>query len=1049
MKNTNIFKKKRFWNITTLVAAILTCAIAAPAIIVPSFLNYQAYYNEMVSDREHQKYLASLPLEFKGISATLADGAIFYANGRAHAKSEDFKVVAHFTEKGKDFDTNLLPYDFSVSAPDDFAEKGGAVTVSYTYTYPDDSNDPNAEPRKETKETQVNVSLTDVVLSKLEVLEKPYQTVYPEGAKFDSKGMTFNATYNDGTVIKIGYLDTNVESDANLETGQTSVKVVYNDGKTSATCDVPVTVLSQAAYDQQTTASNIVSLKEEKPLTMNVDDSLSTAKPILRATYQNGNKLNISDEMLTIKSSVEVASMEKNCYLDIALKDNPNVKLLVPVNIKMVSQAENFASNGGSSKDVDSYILSNGNISKEGQAKVVEGASSITFTINSEVVSRNALGVRLSNRTVSKDGKSVLPLDAAKFLSVKINDSDYPASNAVISGYGKTAEDVAKYVFEELTLPDVVLNKGINKIELSFNNDLDVDGVKAKVAVDSISQKSESVSEFYQDIGEAIANGDDLKDSLNIEKISDFGVINNDYGNGITSDGTYLYSVYLKGSNATVVKIDSKTGEAVAKSKATGAFFQEYFAGITIYDGQLIIFKKDGGKMSTSLKDFKEGSEFKDYDGFKFEGLDKTPLRDVYYNQNKEQFIVFYGGSGVVKFAFFDKNFQLVKELSAPKENNDGTPRRMTADGNYIYINYFRKDLYTPVINVFDWEGNRVNTEKVVIPNTLEKMGITSAKSSCIPGIVAHNNGIYFSFRKEGSVNGGSGSAIVKASLKVLDEARVSDLSLGEYASACVDNKATPSFTPKALFSNYGKVPDSELGWTMGGVSDGENIYLANNLRSNEKTQITKIDKTKKIVANSVKFETGGKDGDNSQLFIKDGKLYCILFNNKIVSIKLDSFYEGIALKEDNTLPFDEVIKAMGTEATIKGVQWNESAQKFIVLSNKGEIFFLDAEGKILKKITSKAPSGYTLGSVTSDSKFFYVSYKKNTQADLPIDVYTWDGTLVSSVTPRSPKNGTTKYNIQSIFTHQGKLLTTLTSWDNANSFLYLWNIKYDQDVFK
>ena len=129
---TRKFKRGVMWACTGV--AVLVAAVTAIDIMIPSYYDWKDYYDAAIAEREEQKYLNSLPFEFLGISATLADGVESYKNGKAAPENEDLRVIAHFTEKGKDFDEVLRSGDFEISYPDSFSQSGGNITVSYSYT---------------------------------------------------------------------------------------------------------------------------------------------------------------------------------------------------------------------------------------------------------------------------------------------------------------------------------------------------------------------------------------------------------------------------------------------------------------------------------------------------------------------------------------------------------------------------------------------------------------------------------------------------------------------------------------------------------------------------------------------------------------------------------------------------------------------------------------------------------------------------------------------------------------------------------------------------
>ena len=146
--------------IVGIACGVIVVAVAL-GVMFGSYGNWRGYYDRLMAEREHQKYLESLPLELTGISAALADGVVFYDNGTADPEAYDFTVSANFTEKGREFSRKLSLGDYSIEVPDDFADHGGAVTISYTYQpeKAEDAAEDDPLPDPITKTTQVNISL--------------------------------------------------------------------------------------------------------------------------------------------------------------------------------------------------------------------------------------------------------------------------------------------------------------------------------------------------------------------------------------------------------------------------------------------------------------------------------------------------------------------------------------------------------------------------------------------------------------------------------------------------------------------------------------------------------------------------------------------------------------------------------------------------------------------------------------------------------------------------------------------------------------------------
>lgn len=1053
----DIFKKRKFWTISTISAAFLACAIIVPVVIVPSYLKYQEYYNNMKSDLEHQKYLNSLPLELKGISATLAEDVYFYANGRATPSNEDFDVVAHFTEKGKDFDEKLQPSDFSIAAPEDFSLKGGVVNISYTYTYPKEDDTDESEPKQETKTAEVNCSLTEVRLAKLEVVENPYKIVYAENDVFDPEGMTLSATYNDGTAVKISYLD--ITSDkAPLALGKTSETLTYTDGKSEISLDFPINVKSKEEYAKEVSDSNIVSLSSAKGISLTEGSELTKAKPVIRAKYKNGNNLIIADSLYSLTGNIDKASFMKNCILTVTLNSNSTITARLPIEVKNSLEAEdsNVATLVGGEKKVDvSDFELNGGLLVDSGTKVtaIEKPNSISFNMNSQRVAKTNLSLRIANRSISEDKKSIQSLKLSDVMSIKVNGRMFPSyASTILPGYGNSEEDTQKYVFEEVKLPDVALNKGDNKIDFTF--DYSKVGNLGSVAVDSLVFSTSYEGEFYSDLDELLLSGESIGASSEVTKIVDFGNGNQAgvYGHAIANDGKYLYTTFTNYANPgikrtmSVAKIDPATGAVIAKSARTVADFQEASAGILAYGGKLIVFGESGKRYSTNIADFKEGAAFVEDDSLNFEGLEGQIIKDVYYNSERKEFAVMYGSSNI---SIFDENLKQIKKLSLPSSFNGGEIRRMSGNNRHIFVNYRDDGLYMPSLVIFDWEGNNVG--KAIVPNSSEVMGsvVTNLSHTNVQGITCLNGEMYFSVLKWGNENGGDATAFIKLKLDDVKEDRALNLNFGEYLASCEDmGGKNPVFNISPTTGTVGKI-GKDAGWAMGGISDGEYIYLSMNIGGNGKSAIYKVNPLDySTIATSKTFSTGKGSGDNSRMFIKNDTIYVIGLENKLFSLPTNSFTNGVDFKEDNSQVFKKVIDSLAGKGTIKSAYWSDTTAQYVVMDSIGKMYLLDEQGNIKKTVALKSHGSMKASSLTGDDKYIYVSYSQNEQKNIPFDTYTWDGEYIASGTPTGVSfGGYSEYNIQSIFFHNGEMYYVLCTWNNSASGMYLWKVSVDNSI--
>lgn len=1057
----NIFKlftNKRFLIIFCIALSVLICLIATLSIMIPSYVSYRKYYDNIMAEKEHQKYLQSLPLEFLGISAELKDGVEYYDNGRSYPGEDDFNVTAHFTEKGKNFDEKLRTGTYGMTVPGDFVTNGGTVQISYTFT----SDEEGAEPV--TKTADVPITLIPVKLVTLRILEMPYRVAYKEGMTFEKEGMTAQAVYNDGTTIALDTDDITVETTGALTVNSDSAEISYSSGEDKITAAVPIDVKNEAEY----TDGNIVSLTTEGKCYVAEGAALSSANPTVRATYDNGNRLIVDDSEYDVTGNIERATFMKNCILTVSLKDDPSVSHRTPVGVRNGIEAENATVTGDGYKTnaVDGYVFENGEYVSAGSSTVVENAEKISFKIDSAAVAQTSFSLRLANRSTDADG-NVVPVRLSDILGIKVNGRLVPVYVSTVLG----GADIDGYVFEDVSLPDIALNRGENNIELTLSYDV-ADGVTPAVAIDRIDLSTMFEGKIYNDFNDCLLAGLETgtASDVAVEKIKDFhSDLGGPYGHAMCNDGTYIYVPYTSWSSGlrgiTVAKYDPASGEVICKSAKTDALFAEATAGITYYDGKIILFCADGTQVFTDAASFDEGCTFASYDGFAFKGLEEYIIRDVYYNSALDKFAVFYStnntGEWTANAAIFDGDMKLVSELALPGDAT-ANPVRLSGGKELIYVNYTKDGIYTPKLYLFDWEGSSLGN--VIIPNTIAVMGgssvITHPNSTNTQGMTELNGELYFTILKFGSNPGGDQTMYLKASYPEIPEDRELILNFGENIVANGDRGFVPEFDVQPAVGAYGAVGSITSGSTMGGVSDGEYLYVAMNPGDNTKTVVYKINsQTYEVVAQSVSMATSAPTswaGDNSQLFIKDGTLYCVVFDNKVLSIKLDAFANNCTLTETTDLPFDEVNAAMtARETTLKGAYWSDAVGKFALVDKANGMYLLDEDGAIIGDMVSlKTHSGMKVTSVTGDDKYVYVAYSANNQQNVPFDIYTWEGVYVGSGAPEGvhlredidDEGSDQPYNIQAIFFHEGEMFATFCSWTGSGysgeTGAYLWKMK-------
>ena len=1036
-------KIKRKWiNVALGAVAGIVVVTTAATVIGSSYSQYKSYYNDVQSQKEHQKYLDSLPLELLGITAELKDSVTYYANGRATPKADDFLVKAQFTEKGKESETILQSKDFTMSVPEDFSSKGGKISIAYTYTYKEKENassslesseeTPN-ETKTVTKTAEVDVSLTAVKLERLKMEEKPYRVYYSDNMKFSMEGAKLLAVYNDGEEKEIDPSAVSVENGGVLKAGQTNAKITYKEGGDSASFDVPINVVKETDYVD----GNIVSIAQEGEVLLEEGQLLSTAKVNIRGSYANGNRLLVDPNEYTVEGNVSNASFMKNCILTIQMK-NSSLFAKTAAKVINVISADEMTNENGNKKSVSAFINSS---KEEKETNVIEGASSLSFKLNVSYVCKAKFNLRLANI-----GQEDIYL--GKNVNLSVNGFEIPLGNQILLSPTKGV-----YSLNDILLPDLVLKEGENQIKLIIK-----DGNK-NLAVEQFEVYNVFEGTIFSSLDDymgEVAKKNDVFDAK-LSQVTDWTSTPNPYCHGLTTDGQFIYGTTTFWSSEKrsikVIKIDPQTSKVMATSKATSADYLESCTGITYYDGKLILFHQDGKQSYIEVNNFNDGASFIDCqvgeEILRFEGMEGKEIRDVYYNPSLERFAVLADS----EVTLFGKDMKKISSFAPKIIGNYGKITRMSGTSKYILVNYSKDGNNRPTIAVYDYEGKRIGQYQ--IPNSLEDMGgeekLPKPAKMNTQGIVYLNGVFYFSILRFNQATVGDAFSVMSAKLRSVKENVESKYSLGEYIGACADTYS-PKETTSPVLGNLGNL--SESGYQMGLASDGEYIYAAKNLNGNGSTQILKINPTTwETEESSATFDTmlpKNEDGsyptdDNSQLMIKDDKIYTFVYPDKdkcrALSLPLN--------KLTNSQPVEEVLPFEGkTNARVRSCYYSDITSRYSVIDDNKLLYFFDEAGEqVGDTIQLKGYSGMSVSSITGDEKYLYVSYRVNNQPTLPVDIYTLAGSYIGQASVNGIKLGEQGFNVQSILSFKGELYAGVCSWQGEGG-TYLWKVKTDSSVF-
>ncbi|HBK01747.1 MAG TPA: hypothetical protein DDY77_01780 [Clostridiales bacterium] len=1000
-KTIEVLKSKKFLRIFTVALSLVLIGVFALVTILSSYIPWKDYYDKAVAEKEHQKYLNSLPFEFLGISMELSDGVRYYTDGRANPKKGDFEVTAHFTEKGKDSDTILSTDEFTIEVPETFSEKGGTIKASYTYQ-PEDTKDDKGEtvtPEPITKTATIDISLTKVALSKLELTENPYRVHYSDAMKFDPEGIKLNATYNNGDVIALEEKDIKVLGDGKLTADTKAVKVSYELDGTSLDCDVPVTVQTAATFSE----GNVIKLETEGEVSLSNGADTSTAEPIVRATYDTGNRLIIGKDEYSVKGNVKNASFEKNCILTVSYKGNENISCKTAASVVSGFESEDGTATtivGGTKKTVTDV---NG-----AQVGVTEGfkkGNTIGFNISASAINKGQLALRLANKSSSA-------VKLANVMSLKVNGREVPIDARLSLA---AASDKAKYDFTTLIIATPLLKAQSNGISIAFEADADV-------AFDLAEYSTKYDGVFYSSMDEYITQclTKGITPQLIVSMSSDWQeafVKGSQYLHGMCSDGKNYYVAHSAFATERAIRIskhDVETGKIIATSPLTEAKSNETYASCAYIDGKIVAFYSDGTFVAIN-SDLK--GEWESFDGLKFKdereenAIDFTgkPVKDVFYNGALQKYAAFIGNQVYI----FNKDMVLETQFSPARDDR----MRMSGSTDYIYVSTSADGKYQPNIQIYDWSGKKVGT--AVIPNTQEIMdeGVINAGSHInlakvnSQGIVTMNDSWYISFScwQQSAAGIGDRGCVIKVDYPQISDDLDMTFSTGEYYDIANDQGKTLSATPSSL-----KLIEKS-GWSMDGVSDGTYIYYMNNTSGNGATTVYKYNPlTDETVARSAQ-NTHKTEGDNSKAFIKDGKV-CYIAGGKVYSCKLDEFVNNCEFKEDSS--FEEI----NTFGKAFAAAWSDIAGRYAIIA-AGKLNILSGSG--VKIATDIAVANAK--SVTADDKYVYVVRSANKWDNNPIEIFTWDGVKVGTLGVSGYESNATLaaenwFNVQGVYMHNGNL---------------------------
>ena len=254
------------------------------------------------------------------------------------------------------------------------------------------------------KTTSFNLTVENVVLSKIAIKTNPAKTSYYAGDTLNTSGLTLTATYNNGTTKTItnGFTCT----PTTLSTAGTQKVTVTYGGKT-ANFNVTVTAVTVSSISIKTTPSK---------MSYFVGDTLDTTGLTLTATYNNGTTKTVSSgftctpEALNTAGSQEITvtysgktttfdvNVENIALLSIAIKTNPTkTSYYVGDTLNTSGLTLTATYNNGTTKTISSgFACTPTTLDAIGtqMINVVYGEKTAEFTVNVTAVSVSSIAVK-------------------------------------------------------------------------------------------------------------------------------------------------------------------------------------------------------------------------------------------------------------------------------------------------------------------------------------------------------------------------------------------------------------------------------------------------------------------------------------------------------------------------------------------------------------------------------------------------------------------------------------------------------------------------------
>ena len=445
--------------IRNIILSVVILGTIVAMVLVP-VMSYASFNEQLQASQNGNGTNVPSTVKETSITATLKDGVEYFNNNLAQVKPDDFDVIVTFSDGTT---KALTSEEYTVNVPDDFSRLGGEIMVKYKGL-----------------QSVVDITLTPVVLSKIEITENPYLIAYATGATFNADGMVVSAVYNDGSKLVItDYVCDNTA----LATGQREVTVTYTLGNDTYTAKVPVSV--------STTLNNgrVKALVADECVVKS-GDAFSEASVSVRALYESGNRIVLDDGAYTLDMPSGTAQMGNQYSITATYSADPSMKVTMPVIVRTHNETEDATIVGGGRMTEAEYtVQADGSIVATGNSVSFAGGfqvgktpeSSITFNVDSAVDCVATLRFRCSNGYLIKDPSGyyyMKPLQMNAVMRYSVNGRSVAmADDFMIKGTDiyevETDSESKKYaplygIYNEYEIEGVILEAGANTVRLEF-----------------------------------------------------------------------------------------------------------------------------------------------------------------------------------------------------------------------------------------------------------------------------------------------------------------------------------------------------------------------------------------------------------------------------------------------------------------------------------------------------------------------------------------------------------------------------------------------------